>query len=329
MLCYQDKLYGKIKIKKPILIELINSPSLQRLKGVDQAGYSKPYFPGSYSRFEHSLGVFALLKKFNASLEEQIAGLIHDVSHTSFSHAIDYALSESSGKRQDYQDKIFKDFIKNSEIPKILKKYNFDVDFILDQKNFPLLERPLPEVCADRLDYSMRTGVVYGELKKEEVKYFLENLFIKDKRWVFKNKKSAKKFAYFFLKINRKWYSSELSALMFQSTGQLLKYALKKKYISMRDLYLTDKIVLKKIKKYLPFDKKLALLFSIMERKVPFKIDPKDYDVLVFCKSRAVDPLFLDNKNKKIYSLSSKEKGFQKILEKELKPKKYFIKWLI
>ncbi|MBM3255849.1 MAG: HD domain-containing protein [Candidatus Moranbacteria bacterium] len=87
---YTDRIYGKIKITEPIILELINCPSIQRLKGIDQAGYSKPWFSGiPRTRFEHSMGVFILLKKYNACLEEQIAGLIHDASHLTFSHAKD------------------------------------------------------------------------------------------------------------------------------------------------------------------------------------------------------------------------------------------------
>jgi HD superfamily phosphohydrolase len=63
ILKYNDRVYGQIKIEEPIIIELIKTRALQRLKGVDQAGYFEPYFPGSrHSRFEHSLGDWWLLK---------------------------------------------------------------------------------------------------------------------------------------------------------------------------------------------------------------------------------------------------------------------------
>ena len=67
----EDRVYGEIVFDEPILMELIESPTLQRLQGVDMGGYYEVYFPGSkHSRFEHSLGVAWLLGRFGASLEE-------------------------------------------------------------------------------------------------------------------------------------------------------------------------------------------------------------------------------------------------------------------
>ena len=99
---------------------------MQRLKDIDMGGYSTAFHPGvCFSRFEHSLGVCFLLKLANASLEEQIHGLIHDVNHTVFSHAIDYALPSGSEADQNYQDENFSDFVRSSSINEILIKTLF------------------------------------------------------------------------------------------------------------------------------------------------------------------------------------------------------------
>jgi hypothetical protein len=51
---YQDRVYGQVTISNPVILDLIKSQELQKLKGVDQAGYYEPYYPGSkHSRFEH------------------------------------------------------------------------------------------------------------------------------------------------------------------------------------------------------------------------------------------------------------------------------------
>ena len=60
-----DKVYGMKEIEEPVLIDLINSRAIQRLKGVAQQGVPLKYNPQPpFSRFEHSIGVMILLGKF-------------------------------------------------------------------------------------------------------------------------------------------------------------------------------------------------------------------------------------------------------------------------
>ena len=328
---YIDYVYGKCKITEPVILEIMNSPSLQRLKGIDQAGY-KAFWAKFYvnadddnNRFAHSVGVFLLLQKYNASLEEQIAGLIHDVSHSAFSHCIDYVLDKGSEKEQSHQDNLFDDFIRKTEIPDIIQKYGFDLEYILNDKNFPLEEKNLPDLCADRIDYSLRTAIIFGEVNDAGKNYFLENLTVENNNWIFKNFESAKKFAELFLKLNTEYFAGFLSAIMFKTVGDYLRYALQKKYINEYDLYTTDEIVLLKIEKYLDKDERLNLLFERMNKKINFQNNPKDYDAQIFCKSRVVNPLC--RHKKEIKRISEIDTSWNKILEKELKPKQYFIKF--
>ena len=123
---YTDRVYGEVEITESAVLELINSTTLQRLKDIDQAGYSSAHFPNTeHSRFEHSVGVYILLKRFKAPLEEQVAGLIHDVSHSALSHCIDYILDTGSQSEHNHQDNVFEEYVKKTPIPSILKKYNF------------------------------------------------------------------------------------------------------------------------------------------------------------------------------------------------------------
>ncbi len=305
-------------------MELINSKTLQRLKDIDQAGYFEPHFPGcAHSRFEHSVGVYLLLKIYGAPLEEQIAGLIHDVSHSAFSHCIDYFLDDGSQKEQNHQDNVFEEFVRKSEIPEILGKYGFDLDYILDDKNFPLKERDLPDLCADRIDYSLRTATVLRKI--ENGKYFIDNLSAENGRWIFKNFESAEKYAELFLWLNTEYYAGLPSAVMFRTVGDYLRYALSQNYISEDDLYTTDRIVLEKIEPHLKTDSHLRLLFDRMNNKIGFKNDPNDYEAKIFCKSRLVNPLCWHEG--KIKRLSDVKPSWNSVIERELKPKVYFVKF--
>jgi HD superfamily phosphohydrolase len=96
--------YGSSEVEEPVLLELIESPAFQRLKYIHQYGVA--YYTThseEYTRYDHSLGVFAILRAKNCSLEEQIAGLLHDVSHTTFSHAGDWIFGKEN-QEKDYQN---------------------------------------------------------------------------------------------------------------------------------------------------------------------------------------------------------------------------------
>jgi hypothetical protein len=96
-------------------------------------------------------------------------------------------------------------------------------------------------------------------------------------------------------------------------------------YLKRKDLFSTEKTVLKKIKSKIKSDPKLKILFQRMTGKIKVKNNPKNYDVIVYCKSRIVDPFFKDRN--KIKRLSQVDKNWRKIVKKELLPKKYFLKF--
>ena len=112
---------------------------------------------------------------------------------------------------------------------------------------------------------------------------------------------------------------------MFRTVGDYLRYALSKGYIDEGDLYTTDKIVLSKIEPHINNDSKLKLLFERMNNKIGFKNNPINYDGKVFCKSRIVDPLCWHHGE--IKRVSEIDKDWGTILDKEMKPKNYFIKF--
>jgi len=330
---YKDRIYGEVEISEPIILELLASPALQRLKGIDQFGYLPGYaivpsngFPGGpVSRFEHSVGVFLLLRKYGASPEEQIAGLLHDVSHAVFSHSIDYALRDGEiAAKQDHQDNVFETFVKDSDIPGIISKHGLDVDYILDEDNFPLKEKKLPDLCADRIDYFLRDSVDIGVMDKNTADDFLKHLRAENGVWFFDNFLTAKKCVDLFFEINKNYYCAFDDARMFGAVGGCIKYALEKGYVEKVDLFTTDDEVVAKIKNNLD-DEKLELLFARMNNEIEAKNDPEDFDQRVLCKSRAVDPFFRDGE--KLKRVSEVDAAWATALPEELKPKEYFLKF--
>lgn len=323
---YTDSVYGTSEIEEPLLLELINSPTLQRLKGIDQAGYFSPYFPGtSRSRFDHSLGVYLLLKKYWAPLEEQVAGLIHDVSHGTFSHCLDYIFEEWNQKKQDHQDNIFDEFIKKTDIPAILIKHWFSLENVLDDNRHPLKENNLPDICADRIDYSLRDALKYMVCSSTEITYILDHLIVKDYQRIFTDFASAKKYTDIFYRLNETYYAGVESAIMFQTVKDCLYYSWQQWYLDIDDFYTTDNQLLDKVITHIETDAQLSIYWERMNNKIPCKNDPDNYEFHVFCKSRLVDPLFIDGNE--IKRVSDVDIEWKTIIQTAPKYKEYFLKF--
>ena len=298
-----DRVYGKSSITAPVLISLIKSKPLQRLKGIAQYGVPDEYYIyKNYSRFEHSVGVMVLLKKLGATEEEQIAGLLHDVSHTAFSHIVDWVVG--SGRTESFQDDKHKDFLNASEVSKILKKYGYSPKKISDYKHFGLLERPLPELCADRIDYSLR------EFPKDVARSYFLSLIERDGRIVVKDKKSAKIFAMNFLKRQKEHWEGFEAVSRYRIFADVLKISLDKKIITMEDFWREDKFVLKKLEN--SKDKDIVKILRVLGNKVLSNL-PKSKKVSRK-KFRYIDPLFIERG--KLVRLSDVDKEFVNLIEK-------------
>jgi hypothetical protein len=303
-------IYGRQIIKEPVLIDLINSKPLQRLKNIAQLGVPNQfYYLRGPSRFEHSLGVMILLKKLGASMEEQIAGLLHDVSHLALSHIYDWVIG--SNKNEDFQDKIHKKFFDNTDIPEILKKYGFILDRIVNLNNFKLLEREIPNLCADRIDYALIEFYLWAN--SEAVGPVLKSLKNVNGRIVFSNLKLASIFANTFLKCQREHWGGYEAVARYFLFSLILKDALNKKILNVKDFYQTDDFIIKKLIK--SKDKKiLRQLRTLKNKNLPRSIKGGEKKT-VFKKFRYVDPEVISKG--KIRKLSQISDRFRILIKKE------------
>ncbi len=195
-----DKIYGKVKIIEPVLSELLKCPSVLRLKNISQFGVPNKYYHlKNYSRYEHSVGVMLLLRKLGATIEEQVAGLLHDISVLAFSHIADWVFALGDMGVEDYHDEIHEKFVKKTEIPKILERFGFVLDRILDENNFSLLEKKAPDLCADRVDYALREFKYW--LIPKIVSNCINGFVNHNGEMVFSDRKTAFDFAANYLKL--------------------------------------------------------------------------------------------------------------------------------
>ncbi len=194
-------LYADVVLDDPLIIDLVESQAFKRLAQVRQYGIDPLVLPMApqaidYNRYNHCLGVYWLCRIYGAPFNEQVAALLHDASHTTFSHVGDYLFEHKDGKNS-YQDDHHLEFLNETDIPAILNKYGLKLSDI-DHKNsaFLCLENSLPEICADRLEYNLTGGIIEGLITRAEACEILKNLKFEGDRWYFICVDQAKKFAY-------------------------------------------------------------------------------------------------------------------------------------
>ena len=184
---FRDPLYNYISIKKSQdgwLIDLLNTPEVQRLRRIHQLGVSDYTYPGAtHTRLAHSLGVVYLMQRVLDHLAEShsqhkikncrmrllAAALLHDVGHGPFSHLFEPCLHVNHEK---WSIAVLLD--ESSGPHRVLARADpylpQQVADLIDEKN----TKPDPwqkallssQLDVDRLDYirrdSLFTGAGYG-----------------------------------------------------------------------------------------------------------------------------------------------------------------------
>ena len=294
----KDCIYGEFEVDD-VLIELINCNAVQRLKNIHQVGAT--YLVNkdlNVTRFEHSVGVMLLIKMLGGSLKEQIAGLLHDVSHTAFSHVIDFVLDNSE---EDYHEIIFNEVIMNSEIPNILKKYGYNYkDILMDDEKWTILERKAPKLCADRVDYTLRDMYRYGYTNKSEVDLFVKDICVVNGEIVVKSIDKAKWFLDLYYKEVVDFFMSPLNAYAYDKLSKAIKVAITTGELHVKDILKTDIEVIDILKKSKNND--LLNLVNSLNSDIKVRINENKYDIHIRGKVRLIDPSVYINS--KIFALS-------------------------
>lgn len=304
---FADRIFGSIKIEDPLILDLINTPSFQRLKRINQYGGVNLIYPThQVSRFEHSVGVWWILKSLHTSSEIRVAGLLHDIGHTAFSHMIEMAMKN---KNEDLHEHTLKS---KYDIKKILKKYNVK---IIEPDLCPEIKRSSMDIGADRLDYGIRD--YYGALgiKTRFGLEVLKNVRLKNRSIVFTSKLVARKYALTALKAMWKVIYDPKVAVVYQSLIEIIRVGLNDGWLNKKDLNQDDKYVFNKIKENrIKFS---SLYLKIFERAFVAKEvngNEKHDFYHVKLRSRYFDPLVL--RKGRILNLSKFDKIYKQELDK-------------
>jgi HD superfamily phosphohydrolase len=252
------------------------------------------------SRYEHSIGVWYLLKRYGASIQTQIAGLLHDVSHTAFSHVIDHIFDT---KNHGYQDSIHHVYLKNTDIPDILTTHGFCLDDILHMQH-PLLDADLPALSADRIDYSLRDAQPDKIIPLDVAQNILTHIKTDGTIFYMDDVAVAQLHALLFMTLSRMFWLGPDAHSLYALFAQLIKDCLDHREISMQDIHLTDDEFLQLLKK-----SKSVFVQKTLKRFTPktrFEYTTHaEAEISTQNKPRSIDPLVQVGKKRILLSTLS------------------------
>lgn len=178
---FRDPIYGYIEVNYKIILELIDSKEVQRLRRIRQlSGVSMVFHTAEHTRFTHALGAYHMANLVLHHVEgieclseyERVvflcAALLHDIGHGPYSHAFENVLLTS---HEVMTEKII--LSEKTDVHRILAQVEHlaeDVAGIISHKGkYPLIESFVSsQLDVDRMDYLTRdayfTGATYGTI---------------------------------------------------------------------------------------------------------------------------------------------------------------------
>lgn len=289
---YTDRLYGPADIDAPVLLDLMQSRAVQRLQGVLQHGISGLIgITAPLSRYEHSVGVMLLVRRLGGPLQEQIAALLHDVSHTAFSHVIDHVFGGAD--RQSYHEQIKEEFVAATDLPGVLAAHGYDWHTFLHEDAYPLLEQPAPALCADRLDYFLRDSLDLKLGTLQDVQRALDHLVVASGRIMTDDLDVARWMGMTYIAGDEASWASFREVGLYEVTARALRLALERGILTQTDFWSEDRIVWDRLQA--AADPDLHACLALVSPDTRFVWDEHAPDFVIRTKLRTIDPDVLLN----------------------------------
>ena len=236
--------------------EICSCPSMQRIRQIGMnCGCEYTSFPrfrriGSYSRYDHSVGVGRIVYEHTGSVRQCIAGLLHDISTPVFAHVIDF-MNGDHLSQESTEEKTLETISSDKALVAILNRLGLEPAEVSDYHLFPIADNDTPKLSADRLEYSLGNMQVYGFASKEEAAALYSDIVAGtnesgEPELMFKSLDAARRFAFLSLECSKVYVSDEDRYSM-QRLAELVKCYVDAGVLSEADLWTTEPEVIGRI----------------------------------------------------------------------------------
>jgi uncharacterized protein len=190
----RDPLWNTIRLDATAR-RIVDAAAFQRLRFIKQLGHAHLVYPGAtHTRFDHAVGVYHLACRALAQLEQQdalgelepadcvlipFAGLLHDVGHYPFSHALEEL---EAGRLPGHHEALVGAFLSEPDIQGALEEVAPDAlerveSLIRGSSGNPLQGLVSGSLDLDKIEYLKRDarfcGVPYGEVDVDRLLWAL------------------------------------------------------------------------------------------------------------------------------------------------------------
>jgi HD superfamily phosphohydrolase len=284
---YLDSIYGITEIEEPVLLDLMSTQAMQRLRGVLQHGITALIgITQPVTRFDHSVGVMLLVRRLGGSIDEQIAALLHDISHTAFSHVIDYVVDGHDS--QSYHEEWKESHLAASDVPAVLARDGYDWRDFLHEEDYLLLEQPAPRLCADRLDYFLRDSRDLGLSTLDQIHHALDHLIVHNGRSGVDDVEVARWLAYTFITADKASWANFREVGLYEVTARSIKTALQIGAITEDDFWGTDEQLWRRL--HAIDNAEVQQQLALISPATRFEWDEVNPTFRVSTKLRTIDP---------------------------------------
>lgn len=316
------------------LIPFLESPVLLRMSDIWQTcwcHYSPLFeYKMNLSRFEHSLWVALIIWNFTKSKKQTISWLLHDISHSAFSHVWDFILWDP--EHQESSEKFISELICwDDVITSELKSLSIEIGEIEDYEIYPIADNPGPQLSADRLEYNLSSPFILWCLTADDIAEIYNDLIIwKDENrqpeLSFTTESLALKFGFLSIENDSTLFSSHEAVFTMTYLAEIIKKMLEIWEIKQTDLYRlwdTDVVSMMESSKDSSIRKAWSNYKTTKKINLQDTSDNNQGFISSKCKRRWVDPLI--KKWNSYIRLSNISEDFKNRVEEHKNPKEVFI----